>query len=1495
MPNIFNANIQITKAYTSDPTPTIAPTVTNRNQLSVAWSNLPEVSNLWLINLDQTVYWKIQDSIGSSGSLSYQFIVGYPSYNNVPLTSGSYKVYSRDETQVTHIDVTSTTIDITFTSTITPTVTNGNQLSVVWSDLPKISNLWLINLDQTEYWKIQDSIGSSGSLPYQFIVGYLSYNNVPLTSGSYKVYSRDETQSTHIDVTSTTIDITFTPTITPTVTNGDQLSVVWSDLPKISNLWLINLDQTEYWKIQDSIGSSGSLPYQFIVGYPSYNNVPLTSGSYKVYSRDETQSTHIDVTSTTIDITFTPTITPTVTNGNQLSVVWSNLPKISNLWLINLDQTEYWKIQDSIGSSGSLSYQFIVGYPSYNNVPLTSGSYKVYSRDETQATHIDVTSDPINISFANTGLASQWQTVYDDSITLMKKGLLDDSYHYLLKTQPEAFTNGLTISNNLNATDINILSFSGENMILNDVSGDIGVNNNIYKIQLPQTDLFAFTINSPYITMGGPNIFSPSTETIPLTESNFLDPQTLYIVNNNGDLYTQFMYKASISSKVSDINPNRVIITYIQWTPVIGKVGNPWPTQKKIFVDGIPFLSEGAYNSTDGTTSVIIQSNDSNMIDRIMNGSTIVISSTLTPTITYIQNTNYYYSYTLEGPVTLTISVNAPVDYTDNLVFEIYYIPITYNSTTYTYSLNGNLPGTSVTTRLMPSSTALWVNSFNPPERLLSSLSTVNDIKSITGFSNYLPTILPGNDYTLLPATNDYSLYWSSPSSAVMDSDQCRQPWRLSNYIRSYDEKNQDIIKVALNTANAMYYNGTLPDPDNLNYEISLGINTYDFTSGHGGYSGDMVPPLIALIDALVVNNTITMDETGIYKLVYFIKNLNNNPAEGESTLALMISNLEGKTPNVSNQKVYPILDSRISGGQQLGLAGVGLICTLDFLTRDGYNVMDKYGAIIDWGVYDNSKLFINKSSATTYQQFNDERFNAMIQIYLMQCMRGNGFTPYAEWGNDAGAQNYAKQILNKAYMTNVRIRGINISKVNELAFGPNDQQNSHTIKGNSGDSDTYSYYAAAPSGTFNPQTGEIYVPTYFPIYGIPDQGWGSLTVEIFSYIGVALVGINDYVNFCRWHRMYYFLLFQQNGGDMVGWSDSSTDKIIQKDSTPSIKNKNSNGTVNFWIPEYLTDDKDSDISGDSDNWANDVLNSNPAIHYFDIYKWPFENVVTNGSSSTSDNPTTKYWANRFNPYRGSKGGEDNGVYVNNKVQWSTPSYCMGYSPVWVAGGKTQTTEGWNDTKVNRPVAEALNPHFSNVLGLYSATDGDNNAFIAYTLASLQWPDTPTITDLNFNSINKGYNCDVCDFNESVGKNIEPGGFGDGVLAAVNALHPSGFHGYKNELINLTNCIGYGFKPPNDGQNAVSNWTPITDNSEEHATTWAYIAKSIQRTMISTHGNGFSGNFGNFSPNGYAPTATSTSSRIVTLGHDSSAGEGPIKMDYQDLRIYQICKKMNNL
>jgi hypothetical protein len=74
-------------------------------------------------------------------------------------------------------------------------------------------------------------------------------------------------------------------------------------------------------------------------------------------------------------------------------------------------------------------------------------------------------------------------------------------------------------------------------------------------------------------------------------------------------------------------------------------------------------------------------------------------------------------------------------------------------------------------------------------------------------------------------------------------------------------------------------------------------------------------------------------------------------------------------------------------------------------------------------------------------------------------------------------------------------------------------------------------------------------------------------------------------------------------------------------------------------------------------------------------------------------------------------------------------------------------------------------------------------------------------------------------------------------------------------------------------------------------TTWSYIAKSLQRSMISKNGNGWGKGFGNFTPLKGFPSSDPEGGRYETLGHDTSASPNTTKLDYIDFRLYQVCKK----
>jgi hypothetical protein len=1113
----------------------------------------------------------------------------------------------------------------------------------------------------------------------------------------------------------------------------------------------------------------------------------------------------------------------------------------------------------------------------------------------------------------------------------MKTGLFKSPFTYYGKNMPVDISGLTGIAENTNGYDlsydsINNLEFNGTTgyymYIDTNNTADIGVNNNVYTLLIPEE--WSLYVNSPYFSFSGNSIYQYGEETINLNDTYFKElypTGTLYIVNSaNG-----YLCHSQITS-IGQWEPNNTYAYYVNHTEWIFDYGTsdlPGPNsddqQITIFNAYSGETGTGStdayyengnyYNSscqaynwatnqtsyptldiTSPLTTLIIQPNNGSDMPDVNNslnyahnnGGTVIISD-VNSTITVQLYKHYYYG-------TTSMTVNMP-------------------STPITYSIEIGEPNSdkseitgsihTLQNKFVASTSSDWYNSyFPPPKDYFSKITSVNDIENlngITGYINYMPTLLPGNDYTISKmGDTGFTMYWTSIDSASMDADQCRQPWRLSNYVRSNKDPDNEILQIAINTALAMYYSAS----SNESTDLSLGINVYTFIHNGTGYSGDMVPGLVALIDALNIKN-ITCDSSELLN-----QYSSNIKALGSSY------SFDSKCTNLSNSdgSIYPILDSVTSGGQQLGLAGVSLICTKDFLLTDGYNVMNKYDHMKTWGEYDT--LFIE--SYTSETNVEDD-----VKLYNLLCMKGNGFKSWTNWGNDGNSGSYGDKIHNSAYYTNIRVRDINIEAQHELSFGPTEQSDQTTsdYKITSSSGPTTDPISGNPTSTYYDEwsyysghTG--YVPTYFPMYGIPDSGWSGCTIEILSYQGIRLVGMNDYPGFCAWHRFVYHLLFIQNGGDMFSWSTNPDDKINPVSSVSCVKNKDSNG-VNFWIPSYLTDDTDDDIldktpgnvtnsvTGKDNDWVNTILNPNN-IKYFNCYQWPPEYTYTNytgcyyNSPSGSNPPTTKLWSNRFNPYRGDLN--------EHSYRWSTPSYCMGFAPTWVVGGKTSNTWDDNNNTPSRPVAEALNPHFSGTGGLYSATDGDSNLFIAYSLAALQWtipPPSDGITDITGSTgYNGGYDCDVCDFKKCWNYDLDNEGYGSGVYDAVNNLRPNGMTGYLNKTIHITDTIGYGITPGSQG--ATGPWELSTISHDinspdagDRGTTWSYIAKSIQRTMISQNGLGYGSGYGNFTSNKNAPY-DGHSSRVVTLGHDTNAGT-TVKMDYQDPRIYQICKNMNDL
>ena len=151
-----------------------------------------------------------------------------------------------------------------------------------------------------------------------------------------------------------------------------------------------------------------------------------------------------------------------------------------------------------------------------------------------------------------------------------------------------------------------------------------------------------------------------------------------------------------------------------------------------------------------------------------------------------------------------------------------------------------------------------------------------------------------------------------------------------------------------------------------------------------------------------------------------------------------------------------------------------------------------------------------------------------------------------------------------------------------------------------------------------------------------------------------------------------------------------------------------------------------------------------------------------------------------------------------------------------------------------------------------------------------------------------GYDCDVSDFNANTDI---PADHSDkkGVRYAVTHQKTEPNPNPKDSgTLYVTDKIGYGITTKNG-----TDWEfPIRDG--ERCTTWAYIAKSIQRTIISQRGNGWGSTFGNFTSLKGFPSSDPNGARYETLGHDTSASAGTTKLDYIDLRLYQVCETVTS-
>jgi hypothetical protein len=1257
-------------------------------------------------------------------------------------------------------------------------------------------------------------------------------------------------------------------------------------------------------------------------------------------------------TSNTFDISENQTITdvsgiPTYDSStNTISFYYNAGVTFVDVYKVDsINNRRYISATAKIPNTDSLPNYIIdvSGVPLYDNsgqldtINNTDGTYYLGVRNFPTFTisgFFDIVSNTVS---------SQWNRVLQDNIKLMKAGLYNtdttNPYHYIFGTQPE----NLSAYSYIPTSEVHALSSSALNQLRVDTINTKMLLNN-------DTSNYKLGINNCICDINiGPTGGGDGATCYIRTSSNYIT------LDKGTPLYREFnvTYHIEYNSKtITVVNPYTVgYYTILNLYPFKYDVSNPYIVMDIVFTR-LPYKNIGSEMSSPWTDNEVIVKYDSNTFsdftDWFVNetpgqpgpsAEDIDFYTILPGQANYPSYPNINDNLILRLQVAAGYKVKDPIPTLDNnliiqwgsnsttasLEYGINYRsgPCTMNinipeseasgfSSYIYYITDDSIEETQLNNSFVISSGCTFEDTYNPPG-ITYTLDTIryshlsnlplelNGITSIEKAGFYIPSMIPGGDYAIQSyTTSGVTLHFVQGSDTKMTADRCRQPWRLSHYVRANNipsppsDRDTDVIKIGYNTAAALVYNASM-DPNatsTIPGKLTLSVDMCNLTNSYDGYSGDMVPPVIALIDALDITGYSL--EAGITAYANNVKNLNIS----DGSLTTLIDNLE---TDETSSSTYPLLDSVKSGGQQLGLAGCGFVCTKDFLSRENFDVMAKYDRITSWDGSYNSYTRINNKT------FTDETFNNLITVYKMLAMRGNGFKTWENWPADNPLnKTWAECILSNAYITNLRIRDINILEKDELSFGPASSPNQPIS--------TLSYAAGcthpipiAPSvtSTNNPPVYDAnYIYTHFPMIGIPDSGWGSLTIEIFSYYGIVFAAMNDYRMFCKWHRAYWHMLFIQNGGDMYGWVNKS---IKKEDSSVNISSSK------MWLPTYL---RAEDSTGSNQTWIPDIVNKYK-LHYFTIYEWPPENYYSESGTGYSSNTTeskTNFWANRQCPYR----GDDE---AGTKFRWSTPSYCMGYSPAWIAGGKT-TGPPATENQINKPVAEALNPFFTNSLGLYSATDGDQNVLQAYLLASLQWPTTPTESDFSqpFNSgiydkysppnptVNPslgspyGYDCDVCDFfyNTEI-PNSSTNAISDnskGVFWAVdkgygydNSVEITTANGILDDPLCITDKIGYGVTTTD-----ANNWyfPTVTENgTTKRCTTWAYIAESIQRTIISTNGCGFSGDYGNFARIPQIPLADPAGARFATLGHDTNTGlSNTFKLDYIDARIYQLCKKL---
>ena len=368
-----------------------------------------------------------------------------------------------------------------------------------------------------------------------------------------------------------------------------------------------------------------------------------------------------------------------------------------------------------------------------------------------------------------------------------------------------------------------MLSVVGKNLQYESSTGDLGINNGEYWLQL--SDIIR--VDSPYFTFNGGDQL-PVDVVIPTTISTA--DSILTVINYTNNICT-YVATCPILAVIPNDNKGYYYVdivcekpTYVgtepNGDPYPGKYsGNLYTKGNDATVAGVLFKHPtrtetgngfGFYvlntttflqNPIGGTTYNNIDTLNTNLVFRMQSNLT---DSNTNPYVGSLDKLNLQWGGTGELNVGIHVTQHNVTGKCLMLVdvpFEK--APISVSIYKDIYDVDKTLTETKLDTHFVNSANCEFIDPYSPPTKSLKEIR-YGDLGTLSKAAYYLPTMIPGGDYSNVYSDSKLSVTFMNGSEPKMTADRCRQPWRLSHYVRSNVDKDSDVLKIAYNTAAAL-------------------------------------------------------------------------------------------------------------------------------------------------------------------------------------------------------------------------------------------------------------------------------------------------------------------------------------------------------------------------------------------------------------------------------------------------------------------------------------------------------------------------------------------------------------------------------------------------------------------------------------------------------------------------------------------------------------------